>query len=109
MRITLTYSPAAREVIEESVELPPGSTVRDALVHSGWRERFALDQRPDIEFGIWNRPTTLTTPLRDHDRVEIYRPLLVDPKVARRERFGQQGASRAGLFAKLRPGAKPGY
>jgi putative ubiquitin-RnfH superfamily antitoxin RatB of RatAB toxin-antitoxin module len=41
--------------------------------------------------------------------VEIYRGLLVDPKVARRERFRKQGARAAGLFAKRRPGAKPGY
>ena len=47
--------------------------------------------------------------LNDHDRIEIYRALRVDPKVARRERFNSQGAKRAGLFAKTRPGAKAGY
>jgi hypothetical protein len=41
--------------------------------------------------------------------VELYRPLLVDPKVARRERFRRQGARNTGLFAQRRPGAKPGY
>jgi len=41
--------------------------------------------------------------------VEIWRPLRVDPKLARRERFGRQGARSAGLFAKRRPGSKPGY
>jgi len=39
----------------------------------------------------------------------LWRPLRVDPKLARRERFGQQGARAAGLFARRRPGAKPGY
>ena len=48
-------------------------------------------------------------PLRAGDRVEIYRDLLVDPKVARRERFRKQGARAAGLFAGKRPGAKQGY
>jgi putative ubiquitin-RnfH superfamily antitoxin RatB of RatAB toxin-antitoxin module len=47
--------------------------------------------------------------LRDQDRVEVYRPLRVDPKVARRERFVKQGARAAGLFVKRRVGAKPGY
>jgi putative ubiquitin-RnfH superfamily antitoxin RatB of RatAB toxin-antitoxin module len=47
--------------------------------------------------------------LQDGDRLEVYRPLRVDPKVARRERFKGQGARTAGLFAKRRPGAKPGY
>jgi hypothetical protein len=41
--------------------------------------------------------------------VEVYRGLLVDPKVARRERFKSQGSRGAGLFAKKRPGAKSGY
>jgi sulfur carrier protein len=43
------------------------------------------------------------------ERIEFYRPLRVDPKVARRERFARQGAKSAGLFAKKRPGAKAGY
>jgi uncharacterized protein len=47
--------------------------------------------------------------LGDRDRVEIYRPLQVDPKMARRERFRRQGARAAGLFARKREGGKPGY
>lgn len=45
----------------------------------------------------------------DLDRVELCRPLTVDPKVARRERFRQQGARGTGLFAKRRKGGKAGY
>jgi sulfur carrier protein len=41
--------------------------------------------------------------------VELYRPLKVDPKLARRERFNRQGAGTTGLFAKRRAGAKSGY
>ena len=41
--------------------------------------------------------------------IELCRALRVDPKVARRERFKQQGARRTGLFAKKRPGAAAGY
>jgi putative ubiquitin-RnfH superfamily antitoxin RatB of RatAB toxin-antitoxin module len=40
--------------------------------------------------------------VRDGDRIEIYRPLKVDPKVARRERFRKQGSRSAGLFARKR-------
>ena len=47
--------------------------------------------------------------VRPGDRVEIYRPLKVDPKVARRERFVRQGARATGLFARRRPGGKAGY
>ncbi|MCB2018938.1 MAG: RnfH family protein, partial [Hydrogenophaga sp.] len=47
--------------------------------------------------------------LRDGDRLELYRPLRVDPKVARRERFVGQGAKAAGLFSRRRPHSKSGY
>ena len=62
-----------------------------------------------LSVGVWRRKAALTQVLRDHDRVEVYRPLLVDPKVARRERFARQGARSAGLFASRRAGAKAGY
>ena len=61
------------------------------------------------EVGLWGRKAPLDRTLHDGDRVELYRPLRVDPKRARRERFGRQGARTAGLFARRRPGSKPGY
>ena len=109
LRIELAFSPAAREVVQTSLELPEGSTVATALVHSGWKEQFGLDRREDISFGIWNHKAHLQTQLKDGDRVEVYRHLVVDPKVARRERFRKQGAKTGGLFSQRRPGAKAGY
>ena len=61
------------------------------------------------EVGVWGRRCDVTAVLRENDRVELYRPLRVDPKVARRERFRKQGARAAGLFAGKRPGKKAGY
>ena len=109
IQICLVYSAQAREVLELTLRLKPGSTVRQALETSG-----LLVQRPDIDLstmtlGVWGRKVALTHVLRDQDRIEIYRPLKVDPKVARRERFARQGARTAGLFTKKRPGAKAGY
>jgi putative ubiquitin-RnfH superfamily antitoxin RatB of RatAB toxin-antitoxin module len=109
MRVELVFSPAARQVVQATMELPEGSTVGTALIQSGWREQFELDRRTDITFGIWNDKATLHTELRDGDRLEVYRALLVDPKVARRERFNKQGTKAAGLFSKRRAGAKAGY
>lgn len=109
MRVTLVFSSASRVTVENAIDLPEGSSIATALIQSGWRERFALDAGHDLAFGIWNHPATLLTALKSGDRVEIYRPLSVDPKRARRERFHKQGAKAAGLFAKRRPGAKPGY
>lgn len=110
MKITLVYAPAPREVLERELELPDGSTLADALQRSGW-----LPQHPElasdavIRCGIWGRKAARETVLREADRVEFWRDLRVDPKVARRERFRSQGAKTAGLFAQRRPGAKWGY
>ncbi|MDR0457954.1 MAG: RnfH family protein [Burkholderiaceae bacterium] len=107
--ITVVYSPAARQVEQVEVRLPEGSTVRDAVQASGLCARDPALDLGVAGVGVWGRPAPPGQPLRDQDRVEIYRPLSVDPKVARRERFGRQGARAAGLFARRRPGAKPGY
>jgi putative ubiquitin-RnfH superfamily antitoxin RatB of RatAB toxin-antitoxin module len=112
LHVTLVYSPAPREVKQHELQVTKGTTVAQAIEQSG-----LLNECPDINLrdstaflvGIWGRKTTLNHVLRDLDRIEIYRPLLVDPKVARRERFQKQGTRGAGLFAKRRPGAKPGY
>ena len=109
LTIRLVYSPAPRQVREWTLELPAGATVARALAACG-----ALDEFPELKairlvLGIWGRKTTPGHALRDQDRVEIYRGLRVDPKVARRERFNRQGAKRAGLFARTRAGAKAGY
>ena len=109
MRVTVLWSPAAREVLEWQLELAPEATALHALQASG-----LAASAPDLDLrtagiGVWGRQVALGQPLRDGDRVEVYRPLRVDPKVARRERFRGQGTRAAGLFAKKRPGAKPGY
>jgi hypothetical protein len=62
-----------------SLELPRGARVRDALTASGMR--FDLGA-----VGIFGRRVSADTPLADGDRVEIYRPLHLDPKERRRRR-----------------------
>ena len=108
-RVTVAWSPGPREVKERSLVLPEGSTVRDAVLASGWLQADAAHAVEAADFGVWGRRCTGEQVLREGDRVEVYRGLLVDPKVARRERFRKQGARATGLFAKRRPGAKPGY
>lgn len=68
------------------VQLPQGSTVTDAIKLSG-----ILDKHPEIDLvkaklGIFGKLTKADAPLRDRDRVEIYRPLIADPKEIRRQR-----------------------
>lgn len=106
-RVTVACSPGPRRVLEWTLDLPEGATVRDAVRASGCGEALGEAQVPDV--GVWGRRCPPQQVLREGDRVEVYRALKVDPKVARRERFRKQGARAAGLFAGRRPGAKPGY
>ncbi|MCO5103858.1 MAG: RnfH family protein [Burkholderiaceae bacterium] len=100
MRIVVWACTGPGTVAQWSGELPVGATVSDALHASGCLEGPAV-----AAAGVWGRVAPLARLLCDGDRVEIYRPLTVDPKVARRERFDRQGRRGAGLFARRR---KPG-
>lgn len=108
--VTVVYSNHARQWEEQTLNLEEGSTVEQALVVSGLVQPTTLEGTPQSGQGVWGKTVSLSHVLRDQDRLEIYRPLTVDPKVARRERFVGQGAKKAaGLFATRRAGAKAGY
>ena len=107
--VTVVYSPEPRVVHERAVELPAGATVLQALQASGLLEEFPQLDVQSAVVGVWGRKCALGYVLRDDDRVEIYRPLKVDPKLARRARFQKQGARATGLFANRRKGGKAGY
>jgi len=107
--VNVVYSPAPRQVREVKLSLAPGSTVLQAVQASGLLNLLAVPDPASPVYGVWGRKATLHTILLENDRVEIYRALKVDPKVARRARFVKQGARSAGLFVKHRVGAKAGY
>ncbi|MCA3237911.1 MAG: RnfH family protein [Curvibacter sp.] len=107
--VVVAYAPQPRQVYELALELPPGSTVAEALAASGLAAKFPELDLKQVDVGVWGRKASRERVLREDDRVEVYRALRVDPKVARRERFARQGARSVGLFAQRRPGAKAGY
>lgn len=96
MRVEVAYSPRSREVDCVSLELAEGATALHAL-----RESRLLERHPEIDLsqariGVWGRVVPLSHALRAGDRVEVYRPLVVDPKEARRQRYrGQRSRGRA--------------
>ena len=106
MQVTLAWSLSPRQVTEWTLDLPAGSTVGQALAHLPQHpESASLPPLPELLVAVWGRAATPVQVLRDRDRLELLRPLRVDPKVARRERFQKQGARAAGLFAR-RPGGR---
>ncbi|MFE1572549.1 RnfH family protein [Comamonas odontotermitis] len=90
-----------------ALQLQVGATVADALAVAAQRSGQVLGAEQDV--GIWGSVQPRNTVLADGDRIELYQPLKVDPKKARRERFAKQGARRAGLFSRRRPQSKQGY
>jgi putative ubiquitin-RnfH superfamily antitoxin RatB of RatAB toxin-antitoxin module len=89
--VQVVYCPKPGEADLSRLQLAPGSTVADALRASGVLERHGLSMEA-LPVGVWFRVCDLGTVLRERDRVEIYRPLTVDPKEARRLRY--KGARR---------------
>lgn len=93
--VSVVWSPGPRSVREHALQFPCGTTVSQVLA--------TLPNAPlsaDTQIGIWGRLVGFDCLLQDGDRIELYRPLKVDPKVARQERFKKQGRRSAGLFAK---------
>ena len=109
LSVCVVYSPQPRTVLEQQLLLPAGASVADALTRTGMAQLWeAVGRQPEC-LGVWGRQVRPEQVLKEGDRVELYRPLRVDPKVARRERFQKQGARTAGLFATRRDNAKSGY
>lgn len=78
-----------RQQLLRVVELPAGSTVGEAIAASGIERDCGIDART-LAVGIWSRRVTLDTALVEGDRIEIYRPLRIDPRQARRLRAQRQ-------------------
>jgi uncharacterized protein len=79
MKVGIAYALAKRQVWL-NVEVPDGSSIREAIDRSG-----VLAQFPDIDLtqqkvGVFGKVVSLDTTLEEGDRVEIYRPLTADPK-----------------------------
>ena len=86
LTVAVACSPAEGAAEECRVAVPAGATLIDALRVSGMLERHPHIDLARQAVGIWGRIRALDTPLLDGDRIEIYRPLQVDPKEARRRR-----------------------
>lgn len=85
IRVTVAYALPERQYLVE-LELPAGATVADALAAVDRREPFVDLELAAMPVGIFGEPVAPGRVLADHDRVELYRPLLLDPVEARRRR-----------------------
>jgi putative ubiquitin-RnfH superfamily antitoxin RatB of RatAB toxin-antitoxin module len=90
-------TPGKQELI--ALRVPNGSTVSDVIAASPVERRFPDVPVGELAVGIWGRVVDRNQPVRPGDRVEIYRPLLIDPREARR-----QLALAGRTMGKTRPG-----
>ena len=95
INVEVVYAKPERQEIA-SISLPEGSTVEQAIEASGF-----LAKHPEIDLtknklGIYAKLAKPETALRDRDRVEIYRPLIADPKEVRKQRAAEGKAMKKG-------------
>jgi putative ubiquitin-RnfH superfamily antitoxin RatB of RatAB toxin-antitoxin module len=83
MRVWVVYALADRQTVRE-LELPESATVGEAVARSGLLEQFPEIAARPLACAIYGRPVVESQVLRADDRVEILRPLRVDPKESRR-------------------------
>lgn len=95
LSIEVAYAlPHKQELVQ--LALPAGCTVQQAIEASGLREKYPEIDMSKSKVGIYGKLTKLDTLLRDRDRVEVYRPLVADPKEVRRKRAEEGKAMKKG-------------
>lgn len=85
LSIEIAYAlPQKQELVQ--LKLPIGSTVQQAIEASGLKQKHPEIDLAKNKVGVFGKLSKLDAPLRDRDRVEIYRPLIADPKEVRKKR-----------------------
>jgi putative ubiquitin-RnfH superfamily antitoxin RatB of RatAB toxin-antitoxin module len=84
IEVEVVYALAERQALV-AVAIPAGATAADAIEQSGIARRFPEQDLSACKIGIWGRLVDGDQLLENGDRVEIYRPLIIDPREARRK------------------------
>ena len=87
--VEVAYALPEEQVII-SIKVPTKSDVKQAIKKSGIQKKFPNIDLSKNKVGIFGKKTTLDHPLKDRDRIEIYRPLILDPKEMRRKRAAKE-------------------
>jgi len=88
IHVQVCYATPSEQVLRD-LNVAPDSTLQQALVQSGILQDFPEIDLAAARVGIFGKLKKLDASLRDHDRIEIYRPLIADPKEARRRRVAK--------------------
>ena len=91
IQVEVAQATAPHRVERVALQLPAGTTALQALRASGLAQRLEADVLDNLVLALWGRACDPATVLRDRDRLELLRPLQVDPKEARRQRYRRDG------------------
>lgn len=98
--IEVAYARPDKQLIL-SCRVPQGTTAAEAVSLSGICGHFPEISEQPLKLGIFGKAVADSQPLRQQDRVEIYRPLIADPKAVRRQRAEAGKAMKKGGGADL--------
>ena len=87
--VEVAYAMPDEQVIL-SIKVPTNSDVKQAIEKSGIQIKFPSIDLSKNKVGIFGKKTTLDHVLKNRDRIEIYRPLILDPKEMRRKRAAKK-------------------
>jgi putative ubiquitin-RnfH superfamily antitoxin RatB of RatAB toxin-antitoxin module len=85
IKVEVAYATPEKQLIV-ALEVAPGTTARQAVLASGIAAQFPGLDAATVKLGIFGKAVADDALLRAQDRVELYRPLLADPKEVRRRR-----------------------
>ena len=92
IRVEVAYAEAAKQIIIE-VMVPRDCTIQQAIETSGVLNEFPSIDLENAQVGIFGEKKSLHTTVKENDRIEIYRPLLVSAKEARHKRAAAKARS----------------
>jgi uncharacterized protein len=88
LHIEVTYAKPDRQDVVR-LRVPEGSTIQHAIEASGLTQRYPEIDLAKTKVGIYGKLSRMDTVVRERDRVEIYRPLIADPKEVRKQRAAE--------------------
>lgn len=96
INVEVAYALPEKQIIR-AVNVDAGTTIGAAIVQSGLMMDFPELELENAKVGVFGKAAAMTTVLFDGDRVEIYRPLIADPKEVRRKRAAEGKAMKKGV------------
>ena len=99
IRVEIVFAKPGEQVLEQ-LQASASDTIESVIRKSGILERFPEIDLGSNKVGVFGKAAALSATLNDGDRIEIYRPLIADPKEARKKRAAEGKTMKKGARAK---------